>query len=285
MKQLVIISGKGGTGKTTVSGSFASLASNIIVADCDVEAPNLHLILVGKDIEEEDFSGGRLAEIDPIKCIGCGRCSSVCKFGAIVDFIVSELKCEGCGTCQVVCPSDAISFTDKITGKSYVTDCSGLIFCHARLEPGGEGSGKLVTSVRKKSLEYNKKGETIIIDGSPGIGCVVIASITGCDAALVVTEPTRSGLDDLKRVLAVCEYFGVNAYICINKFDINRKIAGELEEYCEEKGYRVIGKIPYDEKVLDALKCLKPVVEMKDSPAAREISNMYGEIIKLMEVD
>lgn len=285
MKQVAIVSGKGGTGKTTISSSLSVLAENIIVADCDVEAPNLHLIMGGNDISKEDYVGGRRAEIDPGKCIECGKCSSICKYGAIEGYSVNQLKCEGCGVCSLLCPEGAILFKDKKTGETFVTSCNGTVFSHAKLDIGADGSGKLVTKVRKNAMEYARGGEKVFIDGSPGIGCVVIASITGCDAVIVVTEPTYSGLEDLKRILSTCKHFGVEPYICINKYDLNNDMALEIEKYCQEKGYQIIGKIPYDERVLEALKAVRPVVEFEDSRAAQEIKRMYARIKILLEED
>jgi MinD superfamily P-loop ATPase len=283
VKQLVIISGKGGTGKTTVAASFIYLAANAAVADCDVEAPNLHMLIKKRDILKEDFLGARIAEIDGEKCARCGLCRQNCRFGAIRDFTVYELACEGCGTCEAVCKSGAVTMRDALTGWNWISEGDGdRVFSHARLEIGAEGSGKLVTRVRKRAREYNKMDELVIIDGSPGIGCTVIASITGCDAALLVTEPTRSGLEDLKRALSVCDHFGINAYVCINKHDLNEKVSGEIEGYCTQKGYGIVGRVPYDAKVLEALKALKPVVLFKESPAAAAIEQMYVKVVKLI---
>lgn len=287
MKQIAVISGKGGTGKTTITGSLSSLSkdNDVIMADCDVEAPNLHLIMGGKDIHEEDFYGARVAVIDPEKCIECGKCSDICKFDAIENNVVNGLKCEGCGTCSLVCPVEAIELKDEITGKTFVTDCEGMTFSHARLDIGADGSGKLVTKVRENAVEHFRDQKFIFIDGSPGIGCVVIASITGCDAALIVTEPTLSGLADLMRVLSTCQYFGVKPYVCINKYDINPRITMEIEKFCQDEGFEMVGKVPYDEKVVEALKDLKPIVEIEDSKAGYEIKKMYGKIIELLEED
>jgi MinD superfamily P-loop ATPase len=286
VKQLVIISGKGGTGKTTIAGSFSYLARDATVADCDVEAPNLHMLMETEDILREDFIGARVAEIDSKKCTRCGLCQEACRFDAIQDFNVNGLACEGCGTCSAVCPEGAVTMKDELTGWNYVSlGEGGRVFSHARLEIGAEGSGKLVTRVRKKALEYDRKDELVIIDGSPGIGCAVIASITGCDAALLVTEPTCSGLEDLKRALSVCDHFGIRAFVCINKYDLNEGMAEEIQNYCLQKGYKMAGRVPYDEKVLEALKAKKPVVLYSGSPAAGAIRKMYKMITGLLEED
>jgi MinD superfamily P-loop ATPase len=282
MKQLVIISGKGGTGKTTIAASFSWLAKNATIADCDVEAPNLHMLIKGRDVLEEDFIGARAATIDGGKCTQCGLCQAACRFDAIHDFTISELGCEGCGTCQVVCPDGAVTMKDQITGINFITECNDRVFSHARLEIGADGSGKLVTKVRKRALDHDKGDELVVIDGSPGIGCTVIASITGCDAALLVTEPTRSGLEDLIRALSTCDHFGIKSYVCINKYDLNACMCKEIEAYCTDRGYDIAGRIPYDGKVLEALKALKPVILYRDSPAAGAIGDMYRTVMNLI---
>ena len=282
MKQLVIISGKGGTGKNTIAASFSRLAQNASVADCDVEAPNLHMLIEGREVIREDFIGARVAVIDSGKCKKCGLCAEACRFGAIQDFAVDELNCEGCGACQVACPSGAVTMKDEITGWNFISEYGDRIFSHARLDIGADGSGKLVTRVRKRALEYDKRDELVIIDGSPGIGCTVIASITGCDAALLVTEPTRSGLEDLIRALSTCDHFGIKAYVCINKYDLNAGMCSEIENYCTKQGYEIAGRIPYDTRVLEALKDMKPVVLCKGSPAAGAIKEMYRRVMNLL---
>ena len=282
MKQLVIISGKGGTGKTTIAASFSRLAQNASVADCDVEAPNLHMLIEGREVLREDFSGARVAVIDSGKCTKCGLCAEACRFDAIRDFAVDGLGCEGCGACRVACPNGAVTMKDEITGWNFVSEYGGRIFSHAKLDIGADGSGKLVTRVRKRALEHDKRDELVVIDGSPGIGCTVIASITGCDAALLVTEPTRSGLEDLIRALSTCDHFGIKAYVCINKYDLNAIMCSEIENYCTERGYEIAGRIPYDTGVLEALKDMKPVVLYKGSPAAGAIKEMYRRVMNLL---
>lgn len=278
--QLVVISGKGGTGKTTIASSLISLSNAAIKVDCDVDASNLHLVLNGNDIEENTFIGAKLAKIDLDRCKKCYKCVDVCRFNAIEDFVVDELICEGCGACKIVCQFDAIHLNDEVTGKTIITEDNIGILSRADMEIGAEGSGKLVTEVRKNAMEYQKSDELIILDGSPGIGCAVMASITGCDIALIVTEPTQSGLEDFMRVLAVCRFFGVKPMVCINKFDINEEITKEIEGFCNEDGICLVGKIPFDEYVKKSVNDMKPLV-IYDSPAAKEIKNMWSKIKKI----
>lgn len=281
--QLVVISGKGGTGKTTIASSLINLSNSSIKVDCDVDASNLHLILNGEDIKENTFIGAKMAEIDPAKCKRCSKCLEVCRFNAIKDFVVDELVCEGCGACKIVCPFDAIDLDDEVTGKTIITKNDVGILSRADMIIGAEGSGKLVTEVRKNAMEYQKNNELIILDGSPGIGCAVMASITGCDIALIVTEPTQSGLEDFMRVLSVCRFFGVMPMVCINKFDINEEITKEIEVFCSKENIHLVGKIPFDEYVKKSVNDMKPLV-FYDSPAAKEIKNMWTKIEKIKEV-
>lgn len=278
--QLVIISGKGGTGKTTIASSLAYLSKARIKVDCDVDASNLHLILKGNDVEKNSFKGAKIAEIDPDKCTKCSKCMEVCRFKAIKNYKVDELVCEGCGTCRIVCDYDAINLNDEITGKTIITEDDFGILSRVEMEIGAEGSGKLVTEVRQRAIKYKKDDELIILDGSPGIGCAVIASITGCDMALIVTEPTQSGLEDFMRVLSVTRFFGVKPFVCINKFDINEEITKELEEFCSEENIDLIGRIPFDECVKQSVNEMQPLV-IYDSPAANEIKKIWGNIKKL----
>ncbi|SKC63161.1 ATP-binding protein [Maledivibacter halophilus] len=280
--QLVIISGKGGTGKTTIASSLASLGKTRLKIDCDVDASNLHLILGGKDIEEDDFIGAKIAKIDPRKCVKCSNCVEVCRFGAIKDFVVDELACEGCGACRIACLYDAIHLEDEVIGKTIITDDSSGILSRAEMEIGAEGSGKLVTEVREKAMKYKENDELIILDGSPGIGCAVMASVTGCDLALIVVEPTQSGLEDFKRVLSLCKSFDLKSLVCINKFDINNEITEKIESFCNWENIQVVGKIPFDDNVKVALNELKPLVNY-DGPASDEIKKMWEKIIKIKE--
>lgn len=280
--QLVIISGKGGTGKTTVASSLINISKAKIKVDCDVEAPNLHLILKGIDIQKNNFIGAKIAKIDLSKCQKCLECINVCRFNAINEdnFVVDDLLCEGCGACKIVCKYNAISLEDEVTGKTIITEDNFGILSRAEMEIGAEGSGKLVTEVRKNAMEYKNNNGLIILDGTPGIGCAVMASITGCNFALIVTEPTQSGLEDFKRVLSVCKIFEVKTMVCINKFDLNEKINSKIEAFCIKENIPVVGKIPFDECVKKSVNEMKPLTNY-DCPAAKEIKNMWNKIIKI----
>lgn len=279
--ELVVISGKGGTGKTTIAVALSELAYNVVKADCDVDAPNLYLMYKGEDIEGNNFITGKKAEINIDKCIKCGKCEEVCRFDAIKNYKVNEYKCEGCTACSLVCPSGAIEIKDDIGAKTLVTKTSKGIISRAKMEIGADGSGKLITEVRKNAKGYSKDN-LVIIDGSPGIGCPVISSITGTDAALVVTEPTKSGLEDMKRVLEVCDYFRVKALVCINKLDINEQVTEEIKSFCRKENYEVVGEIPYDDTVMKAINELKPITEYKESKVNLEIIKMWEKIKKVL---
>ncbi|QZY55730.1 ATP-binding protein [Crassaminicella profunda] len=274
--QLVIISGKGGTGKTTVAASFAYLSENSIKVDCDVDASNLHIILGGDDIEKKPYIGAKLAHIDSDKCIKCGACEKVCRFGAIKDFRIEPLKCEGCGACKVVCPSEAIRLEDEITGDTIITQTKRGLLSRAEMVIGAEGSGKLVTQVRKTAMQHKKEDEWVMMDGTPGIGCAVMASITGCDAALIVVEPTQSGINDFERVHSLTKQFGIKAFVCINKYDINETIVFEIEKLCQREGIEVLGKIPFDPCVKTAVNDFRPIVSYEESKAGKEIINIWN---------
>jgi MinD superfamily P-loop ATPase len=254
MKQIVVISGKGGTGKSTIVASLAKLVEHGMLADCDVDAPNLHLLFPGKSLLRRTYSGTKVARINADRCTTCGRCREVCRFNAIDEnFVVKSLACEGCAACLVVCPAEAIDLMDETTGEVSVDQTDVGIFAHARLAIGAEGSGKLVTEVRKNCFEFHQDEPILLIDGSPGIGCVVIASITGTDAVLCVTEPTPSGFQDLDRVLQVARHFQVPAMVCVNKFDLNLAQTAAIEAYCSTEGVPVLAKIPFDPAVVKAL--------------------------------
>lgn len=276
--QLIILSGKGGTGKTTVAASFAYLNEESIKVDCDVEASNLHIILQGTNVEENPFSGAKIAKIDPEKCTKCGECERVCRFNAISHYIVDELKCEGCAACMVICPNQAVSLNDEVTGKTMITQTGKGILSHAEMEIGAEGSGKLVTEVRKNAGKFKKDGDMFLLDGSPGVGCPVMASLTGCDAALIVVEPTQSGLADFLRVLELIRFFRIRPFVCINKYDLNNSITREISRTCWKEKVPVIGEIPFDPIVKQAVNELKPVVLYPESPAGKQIRMLWNRL-------
>jgi MinD superfamily P-loop ATPase len=275
-----VISGKGGTGKTTIVASLAALASGrVVVADCDVDAPDLHLILHPEVQERRDFMGMKRAIIDPSKCTGCGACQEHCPFAAIHDHKVDPFACEGCGTCQFVCPAGAVAMVDRLSGYAYISKTRFGPMVHAELFPGEEASGKLVTMVREmaRDLAEGRNLELVLIDGSPGVGCPVIASLTGTDLALIVTEPTLSGVHDLDRIIEIAKHFGILTLVCINKYDLNPKAAKEIEGLCRDKGVEVIGRIPFDTAAVDAMVASRAVVEM-DGPMGDAIKSLWIEL-------
>jgi len=284
MKEIVFVSGKGGTGKSTIVASLAMMVKDKMIADCDVDAPNLHILLDGDVVETIDYYGAKEAFIDEKKCTACGLCRETCRFDAISsDFAVSPFKCEGCGACTLVCPTGAITLKEVKTGETYISDTRYGTFSHALLDIGAEGSGKLVTQVRKNASR-NKKGEKLIlIDGSPGTGCVVIASLTGADAAVVVTEPTMSGLSDLKRILAVAKHFGIPGYVCINKYDLNEDITTEIGKFCREENYRIIGMIPFEPGIVKALQEFKAPPQAGLDDVTARIAELWEKLVE--EID
>lgn len=276
--ELAVLSGKGGTGKTTIATALSELAKEVIRIDCDVDAPNLYLFYKGKDIEKSDFIGGKKAVIDKSLCVKCGKCESTCKFNAIENFAIDSFICEGCGACKLVCPQNAISLTDEKTANTVISKLDEGIISRAEMEIGSDGSGKLITYLRKNGRRFKDNEELTIIDGSPGIGCSVISSITGSDAVLVVTEPTKSGLDDLMRVVALCEHFGIFTMVCINKYDINEDMSKEIEKFINKKKLILVGKIPYDDMVMKSINQLKPITYYKNSIAKKSIEKMWEDI-------
>jgi len=287
-----VISGKGGTGKTTVTGSLAQLFDNQILADNDVDAADLHLLLAPTVYEGHDFVGGTKAEIDAAKCIGCGKCAEACHFDSIrLDgpandivahtYRIEPLACEGCGLCPLVCPVDAIQGRENITGRWYVSGTDYGPMAHAKLGIAEENSGRLVTAVRARAgqLADELKRELILGDGPPGTGCPVIASVSGADLVVIVTEPTVSGVHDMERVLDLADHFGVPTAIVINKADLNADQAKRIEGMAETKGSRIIGKIPFDRTVNDALMEGKTVLEYgKESIAKAAILELYDNL-------
>lgn len=281
IKEYVILSGKGGTGKTSVAASFAMLAQNKVMADCDVDAADLHLIVKPQKIKEETFEGGKKAFVNSEACTSCGKCLELCRFDAISEsFAVDTLSCEGCGVCAAFCPAGAIEMKPHQSGKWFESETEFGPMVHARLGIAEGNSGKLVTIIRNKAKEIakEKKFKTIIVDGSPGTGCPVIATVTGCSFVLIVTEPTVSGIHDLKRVHALIEHFKVKTAVCINRCDINKEKADEIEEFCLTKGTPLWARIPYDDDVTKAQIAGKSVVEFSNGPAAAAIRDLWQKM-------
>lgn len=289
LSELVIISGKGGTGKTSLAACLASLFHSRVVADCDVDAANLNLILQGKVLETKEFIGGKKAIIRAEACTRCGKCRDVCRFGAVSeDFVVDRIACEGCGACHIFCPASAVDFGPRQCGECYTcatADGQPLVF--AELLPGEENSGKLVTMVRTDAKnQAERKGiPLIIIDGPPGIGCPVIASVTGANHAVVVTEPTGSGMHDLKRVLQLTAHFGIKTSVVVNKSDINSAHTDSIRAFCQNGGYAVfLGGIPFEPRISEAQRQAVSILDYAPQCEASEaIKKLYQKLKRNME--
>ncbi|HCP32354.1 TPA: (4Fe-4S)-binding protein [Candidatus Acetothermia bacterium] len=278
MKSVLFLSGKGGTGKTSLAGAFAFLAKEKVLADCDVDAANLHLLLDPKTTSEGNFQGIKLAVKDDEKCISCGKCREVCRFQAIDEnFTIDSYMCEGCGACAYVCPVDAITLLLVDCGRWYTAQSRLGPLASAELYPGEETSGKLVFLVKEKAAELAKetKVEALLIDGAPGIGCPVIASVSGVSVVILVTEPSLSGLHDLERILGVVRHFRIPAYLVINKADINEKVSEKIEAFAVQEQLPVLGRIPYDRKVTEMMVVGKSAVEDEESPAGAAMSVVF----------
>ncbi|MCD6174380.1 MAG: ATP-binding protein [Planctomycetes bacterium] len=291
MKELVVISGKGGTGKTSIVAAFAALAKNAVLADCDVDAADLHLVLNPTVKQTTDFSGGKQASIIAEKCIGCRKCQDLCKFDAIKldgpandlvakTYRVDPISCEGCKVCVEFCPADAIEFNDQINGQWFISETRFGTMVHAELGIAEENSGKLVFLVRKetKRIAEEQKKDLIIVDGSPGIGCPVIASITGADLVLIVTEPTLSGKHDLERVAELAAGFGMPVLVAINKFDLNPDMAEQIEQDAQKRNIKVVGKIRYDKAITKAQIAKQSIVEYTDTGVSDDIKTLWGNV-------
>ena len=319
IKELLVISGKGGTGKTSIVGAFAVLAKDKVFADCDVDAADLHLLLKPIIRETHEFRGSKKAVIDQEKCAGCGRCAELCRFQAITGptngritswtdmqqtdhsrdkssargndhagaagpgtilYKVDPVYCEGCEVCYHACPRDAITMEERVSGHWFISDTPYGPMIHARLGIAEENSGKLVSQVRQaaRAVAEEQGSNYIIIDGPPGIGCPVVSSISGVDLILAVTEPTVSGKHDLERVLELARHFGVEARVCINKYDLDVEKAAEIERYCQDEGVKVAGKIPFDEDAVKAIMNGMSVVEYGQGPASRAIRDIWQKL-------
>ena len=277
MKELVIISGKGGTGKTSMTASFAVLSGCCVLADCDVDAADLHLILRPQVHRQEIFMSGHAAVIREADCTQCGLCETLCRFDAIHNLKVDAVGCEGCGVCVEFCPVSAIDFPEQACGSWFVSTTPSGEMVHARMHPGAENSGKLVSLVRQEARRIAEQNQTdfILVDGPPGIGCPVIASITGADAVLVVSEPTLSGEHDLKRVLQLAKHFRVQAMVCVNKWDINPDMAQRIEALAGSMGAAPVGRIPYDAAVTEAQVNGCSLVEHSQGAAAQAVKDVW----------
>ena len=279
MKQILVISGKGGTGKTIMTGALAALAQNKIMVDCDVDAANLHLILRPEVEEKHIFKGGTVAIIDKNRCSECGKCREVCRFDAISkDYIVDPIACEGCEFCGFACSARAIEMKEKVSGEWYISKTKYGPFVHAKLGIAEDNSGKLVALIKQKAKEIaeKQKYEWMIIDGAPGIGCPVIASLSGVDCALVVTEPTLSGLHDAQRVVKVARQFRADVKLVVNKYDLNKDMTAKIEKYCKDNSIPLIGKIAFDKTVVRAVVEGKTIMDYPDGEARNEAERIWS---------
>jgi MinD superfamily P-loop ATPase len=282
MKEIVFLSGKGGTGKTSLAGAFAVLMKEKVLADADVDAANLHLLLDPVTEDEGEFQGSKEAIRDAVRCTGCGRCREVCRFEAIdADFRIDPFLCEGCGACVTVCPAEAIDLAPRVSGRWAVSSTRLGPLASAELHPGEETSGKLVTLVRTNAgaLARKRGFERIVIDGSPGIGCPVIASATGVSAVILVTEPSASALHDLERILEVVRHFRIPAYLVINKADLSVDLTARVTAFAEAHDLPILGRIPYDPAVPRLMTAGKSAVEDPGSPAGRQMRTLFSRFL------
>jgi MinD superfamily P-loop ATPase len=281
MRQIVVISGKGGTGKTVITASFAVLAKSKVMVDCDVDAADLHLLLHPRILERHEFRSGKTARIDLEKCVECGKCVDLCRFDAISPaFVVDRVSCEGCGLCDRICPAGAVVMEENLSGEWFVSDTAYGPFVHARLGIAEENSGKLVSQVRQVAKEIAEKEnlDYVLIDGPPGIGCPVIASLADTDLALIITEPTLSGIHDMSRAADLAGHFDILTGVVINKHDLNPENTTEIEKMCKDRGIEVIGKIPFSEEVSRSIVRAHPLVEISSNAVSREISSVWRRI-------
>jgi len=293
MKQLVVLSGKGGTGKTTVTAALAHLASqqaSVVLADADVDAANLELLLAPETREAHDFRAGKLAVVDAERCQGCGRCREVCRFGGISiasgstngkgHCQVDPAACEGCAACFYRCPEHAIRMVERFAGRWCLSETRFGPLVHARLFAGQENSGKLVTLVKLKAQEIclARGADYLLVDGPPGIGCPVIAACSRSDLALVVTEPTAAGAHDLERTLRLLDHFRVPALVCVNKWDVNPRRTERIERDCADRGVAVVGRISFDTVVTEAMVRGATATEVSDGSVSRELGLIWAGV-------
>ena len=284
--EIAVISGKGGTGKSSISAAFATLSEKVVLADCDVDAANLYILFNPTHEEERIFVSGQKAIIDYNKCRNCGSCLDTCRFEAISlsdgEIVISDILCDGCKLCSRICPFGAINMVNEDKSNMYAGSFRNGEMVYGRLSPGEENSGKLVNMVRDKAKQLSKDHqlETIIIDGPPGIGCSAISTITGVDHVVIVTEPTISGLHDMKRALEITSNFKLKTWVLVNKSDLNTDLTHQIEAYCQQKNIVVAGKFPFDRLVVDAMVNCKSIVEYApDSDVVKMIRESYNTIV------
>lgn len=287
MKEIVVLSGKGGTGKTCIAGCFAALASNKVMADADVDAANLHILLEPSIRSRESFSGGYTALLNKDICVECDECLGLCRYDAISpDYVVDKVNCEGCGVCAHFCPAEAIEMREDISGEWFISDTRYGPFVHAKLGIAEENSGKLVTIVRHnaKLIAEDKGLDLIIVDGPPGIGCPVISAVTGANLVFIVTEPTLSGLHDMQRVTELANHFNIPAAACINKYDLNLEMSDKIKTYCKKTGVRLVGTVTYDPVVSKALVEKKIILEYSNGRVSDEIKKIWAALAEMLGV-
>ena len=289
MHEILIISGKGGTGKTSLTAAFAHLSRNTVLCDLDVDAPDLHLVLNPKSSTKNTFISGLEAKIEPDQCHKCGVCKEMCRFNAVNErndiFTIDPLRCEGCGVCVHFCPYDAIAFTPKECGYWSISKTRFGKMIHAQLHPGEDNSGKLVALLRReaKQLAESQGAEFLLSDGPPGIGCPVISALSGIDLVIIVTEPTPSGRHDLYRVVKLCEYFKISSTVIINKCDLNPNIVKEIQSYCKEKGMLLLAKVPHTNDFVHAMVNGLTITEYSNSDVTRQLQISWERICQLIE--
>ena len=287
MREIIIISGKGGTGKTSLTGVFAHLAHNKVICDLDVDAPDLHLLLNPTRERHEEFYSGHEAKIDPEKCDGCGTCASLCQFGAIREtgavFAVDPLRCEGCKVCVACCPAEAIDFPEKHCGQWYISATRFGPLVHAQLFPGEENSGRLVMVLKQQARELAQArgADLVLCDGAPGIGCPVISSLSGAHLAVAVTEPTPSGRHDLERVAELCGHFQIPLTVIINKYDLNPEETSLIAGFCRRRSYPVVGRLPHDLSVTSAMVQGLVVTELPETAFSLGLKRAWSRIRQL----
>ena len=287
MHEILVISGKGGTGKTSLTAAFAHLAADPVICDLDVDAPDLHLLLKPERLETHEFFSGFEARINPEKCEVCGTCQEMCRYDAVLPGnphpVIDPLKCEGCKVCVQFCPADAVDFTSRHCGRWYISGTRFGTMVHAQLFPAQENSGRLVAVLRKKAQELAKaQGRRIILaDGPPGIGCPVISALSGVHLAVIVTEPTPSGLHDMERIADLCGHFGIRTAAVINKCDLNAAMAERIQDHCSKKSITVVAQLPHDPAFVHAMVRAQAVTESGDSALAQNIKTAWANILSL----
>ncbi|MHA1138142.1 MAG: nucleotide-binding protein [Candidatus Thorarchaeota archaeon] len=283
--EIAVISGKGGTGKTTVCAALGLIADEIVMADCDVDAPDLHILLNPTNRTANEFIGGKVAVVDHDLCTDCGLCEKACRFNAITGSKIDPIACEGCGVCEIVCPENAIQMVERQSGNLFDSDTRVGRMAHAKLLPGEGNSGKLVTEVRKLAAKIASDNgiSTVLIDGSPGVGCPVIATVTGIKLGVIVTEPTLSGIHDMERVKELLAKFKIKATVIINKFDLNMENTDAIERYCKANDIEVLGKIKFDHIMTDSMVAATTLPEFApDHEISQILRNAWKRILELL---